>query len=450
VATDHLKVGDRGDPTALMPPTPAGDLDVEPDFGEGLSDYAHRGLRVQIVLRGILVVFVVAVVLWIAPARDRVGCYTIAAIYAAWAIGVAWLARRRVDQLLRFVWLALFVDLAALVGLAVVASASVNQSWTSDVLVNGFFMIPILAATQPRPWVGAAVTAPTVAAYLGASIAAKSANGEPWSSVILRTGILAGICVGSVMLSRVQQWRVRTIGRLLADRNQLITALTTIEDRERRTLSEDLHDGALQYVLAARQDLDEARETADPSSFDRVDHALRETSHMLRSMMTQLHPAVLDQSGFLPALRDLVRTSSERGRFVSTIEAASWDERWRTSADGLLLAAARELLVNVVKHAGAHAVDIDLSWRDGIARLRITDDGRGISPGEVERQLALGHIGLTSRRVRLEAAGGSLVLRPGTPSGTIAEVEVPATQQGGSAVIGSDGHRAATSGTAPQ
>jgi two-component system NarL family sensor kinase len=423
VATGPVGVGDRRGPTPTVPQT---DLNAGSDLGEGLSDYAHRGLRVQVVLRGILVVFVAAVVLWIAPAHDRAGCYTITAIYAAWAIGVAWLGRRRADQLLRFVWLALFVDLAALVGLAVVASASVNQSWTSDVLVNGFFMIPILAATQPRPWVGAAVAAPTVAAYLGASIAAKSSNGEPWSSVLLRTGILAGICVGSVMLSRVQQSRVRTIGRLLADRNELITALTTIEDRERRTLSEDLHDGALQYVLAARQDLDEARDTADPLSFDRVDHALRETSHMLRSLMTQLHPAVLDQAGFLPALRDLVRASSERGRFASTIEAESWEESWRTSADGLLLATARELLTNVVKHAGARAVDIELSWRDGIARLRIADDGRGISPGEVERQLALGHIGLTSRRVRLEAAGGSLVLHPGTTSGTVAVVEVPA------------------------
>ena len=139
-------------------------------------------------LRGILVVFVGAVVLWIAPARDRVACDTIAAIYAAWAIGLAWLTPRWAHQLIKFVWLALFVDLAVLVSLAVVASASVNQSWTSDVLVNGFFMIPILAATQPRPWVGAAVAAPTVAAYLGSSIAAKSANGEPWSSVLLRTG----------------------------------------------------------------------------------------------------------------------------------------------------------------------------------------------------------------------------------------------------------------------
>ena len=68
--------------------------------------------------------------------------------------------------------------------------------------------------------------------------------------------------------------------------------------------------------------------------------------------MTQLHSAVLDQAGFLPALRDLARISSERGRFEITIDAEGWDETWRTSADRLLLATARELLTNVVKHAG--------------------------------------------------------------------------------------------------
>ena len=54
------------------------------------------------------------------------------------------------------------------------------------------------------------------------------------------------------------------------------------------------------------------------------------------------------------------------------------------------------------------------------------DDGRGIRPGAIEEQLAHGHMGLTSRRVRLEAAGGSLTLRSAEPSGPVAEVEVPA------------------------
>ncbi len=297
-------MGAHGSPPKAVP------LADETELQAILLDNAYRGVRVQVVLRGILVAFVLAVVLWIAPARDQAACDAIAAIYTAWAIGVAWVAQRRAEQLVRFMWLALFVDLAALAGLAVAASSSVNQSWTSDVLVNGFFMIPLLAATQLRPWVCTAVAVPTVAVYLGSSIAAKQANGEPWSSVVLRTGILAGICVGSILLCRLARYRVFTIGRLVVDRSQLITELTTLEDRERQTLSEDLHDGALQYVLAARQDLEEARATADPTSFDRVAHALGESSQLLRSTMTQLHSAVLDQAGFLPALRDLARISS--------------------------------------------------------------------------------------------------------------------------------------------
>jgi two-component system, NarL family, sensor kinase len=403
------------------------ELIEQPDLYGILLDHAYRGVRVQVLMRGVLVVFVGAVVLWIAPARDRVGCDSIAAVYAAWAVGVAWLAKHRGAQLVRFMWMALFVDLAALAALAVVASLSVNQSWTSDVLVNGFFMIPILTATQLRPWVSVAVTIPTVVVYLVSSIAAKQANGEPWSSIVLRTGILAGICLGSILLSSVQRSRVLTIGRLVSDRNELITELTTLEDREHQTLSEELHDGALQYVLAARQDLDEARETTDPRAFDRVEQALLQTTQLLRSLMTQLHPAVLDQSGFLPALRDLARLSSERGHFECTIEADQWKEGLRTSSDALLLAAARELLTNVVKHADAHRVRIELSRRNGVARLTVIDDGNGIRVGDIERKLAEGHIGLTSRRVRLEAAGGSLHLRAGTPSGTVAEVEVPAT-----------------------
>jgi two-component system, NarL family, sensor kinase len=224
----------------------------------------------------------------------------------------------------------------------------------------------------------------------------------------------------------VQRSRVLTIGRLVSDRSELISELTTIEDREHQILSEDLHDGALQYVLAARQDLEEARETTEPTAFDRVDHALLETTQLLRSLMTQLHPAVLDRAGFLPALQDVARVSGERGHFECTIDVDHWNEGLRTSADALLLAAARELLTNVVKHADAHRVRIELSRRDGVARLAIIDDGRGIHVGDIEQKLAKGHIGLTSRRVRLEAAGGSLRIRARTSSGTVAEVEVPA------------------------
>ncbi|MBV9195497.1 MAG: hypothetical protein JO168_15245 [Solirubrobacterales bacterium] len=50
-------------------------------------------------------------------------------------------------------------------------------------LVNAFFLIPMLASTQLRPGVAAAVTGPAVAAL----IAAQNANAEPWASIALRT-----------------------------------------------------------------------------------------------------------------------------------------------------------------------------------------------------------------------------------------------------------------------
>ena len=49
---------------------------------------------------------------------------------------------------------------------------------------------------------------------------------------------LAGVALGSILLSRVQRSRVLTIGRLVSDRSELLAELTTIEDRERRARTE--------------------------------------------------------------------------------------------------------------------------------------------------------------------------------------------------------------------
>ena len=95
----------------------------------------------------------------------------------------------------------------------------------------------------------------------------------------------------------------------------------------------------------------------------------------------------------------------------------------------MLYAAARELLTNVVKHAGARTVEIGLDASDETVRLTIADDGRGFADGVADRRLAEGHIGLASQRIRIESAGGTLRLRSGA-DGTVAEVELPVAPVG--------------------
>ena len=233
--------------------------------------------------------------------------------------------------------------------------------------------------------------------------------------------------IGCVLLSRVQRSRVSTIARLLDERTDLLAEMVTIEQREQRDLAETLHDGALQYVLAARQEL-EAVEEGDPEAVERIDLALAETSRLLRSTMTQLHPAVVDTAGLLPALRDLVETVNARGQLSAELRTRNWDDSLRTPIDELLLTTARELITNVVKHAQARTVSIELAREAGTATLRVSDDGVGMAGVDLDARLGAGHLGVASRRIRLEAAGGRITFNPADPHGTIVDVKCLSTR----------------------
>jgi two-component system NarL family sensor kinase len=229
-----------------------------------------------------------------------------------------------------------------------------------------------------------------------------------------------------VALSWIQRSRVATITELVRARTSLLGELIGTEDRERRGLAEHLHDGALQYVLAARHDLEDARDLADPDAFSRLERALGESSRLLRSAVGELHPAVLEQAGLARALRELAENAERSGGFSVALELEDWSPALRTSADRLLYAAARELLGNVIKHAAARSLTVNLAYRDSHAQLMVADDGCGIPPGALSASVGEGHVGLASYRTRVEAAGGSLTIERAEPSGTIARIGVPA------------------------
>ena len=238
---------------------------------------------------------------------------------------------------------------------------------------------------------------------------------------------MAGVAGGCVALSFIQRSRVSTIGRLVRARTDLLAELTALERRERRALSEQLHDGALQYVLAARQDLDDARDTGAPEAFDRLEQALVESSRLLRATVAELHPAVLERAGLPAALRDAVRMTAARAGLIADLDIDEWPADLRTPVDGLLYRTACELLGNVAKHARAGRLVVTLALVGDTTRLTVADDGVGVGPDGVDlgRRLGEGHIGLASHALRVEAAGGTLTVAPGTIAGTVATVELP-------------------------
>ena len=387
-----------------------------------LAGQANRGAGIRRLLRLALVAFFVAVLLTEPPASHLLLCWLLVLGYLAWALAIHGLATR--VRTFHVPWLALFVDLAVLAALTLITDTAAAVSWTPYLIINGFFLIPLMAATQIRTGVCVTVVVPTVGAYLLSGLITQGAGQEPISYVLLRTLVLAAVGLGAILLTRLQHSRVSTIATLLDDRATLLTELVAIEQREQRDLAETLHDGALQYVLGARQELDDLV-VGDPEALRRLDEALTESARLLRGTMSQLHPAVLEASGLLPALRDLVDATTARSGLAIRLTTEGWTELDRTNADGLVLSAGRELLTNVVKHAHATTITVQLTRRDGLAELRVSDDGIGMEGVDLDKRLAQGHLGLASRRIRLRAAGGDLRHYPARPHGTVVEVSLP-------------------------
>ncbi len=410
----------------LLGPVP----DVErSELRDLLLAHFYRGARIQRMLRILLVLFFVVTLLAVPPSEDQALCWVIVACYAVWSVVVGILVRLASAAVAPYVWLALFFDVLAVTALALVADMSAEQTWTAFVTVFAFFLVPVLAAAQLSPWACGVVSAVAVAMHLVASAATRHEDTEPWASLLLRTGILALVGLGCVLLSALQRRRVTAISGLAADRARLVDDLVEVEQRERSDLAEHLHDGALQYVLAARQDLEDVG--SDPVAAERVDDALGEAVNMLRSTLTQLHPAVVREAGLVAALQDLAGDIARRGRLQVDLSTDGWGDA-RTSGDELLLRTAQELLVNVVKHAGAASVRVELALADvggpTLAQLTVTDDGHGIDVVDAGRP-TVGHLGLASRRIHVEAVGGEMHLDPVPPHGTRVEVKVPVVRQ---------------------
>ena len=247
----------------------------------------------------------------------------------------------------------------------------------------------------------------------------KPARG--WAEVVYICGMFAFVCVTAYLVVYVQRRHVEEIARLSARQQALLADTMTGFDTERRRVAEFLHDGPLQSILAARQDVSDVAKSANDDRLQRASTNLREVARSLRDTTSMLHPAVLDQAGLAEAARKLVSiTESRSGIAIRPVV----DYPVKTSIDPMVYAVMRELLYNVERHSQATEAEVELRAVDGVCRLDVSDNGVGTTGRRLSDRLSEGHIGIASHRARVEAAGGTLVFID-EPVGTHVRVTIP-------------------------
>lgn len=350
------------------------------------------------------------------PKEERTDFLVGVAVVTVYAVGMlVWVYTRPVTPL--FGILGTAGDVVAITALVALSGGAYSQARLT------YFLVPIAVAFRFRPGLTALSSTVTVIAYVLQAVT-HPAHTRPQAArfIAVQAGYLLWIGLAAVLLSVVLEQRTRRVAELAERRRGLIAEALSAGERERRALAEGLHDHAIQNLLSARHDLEEATDGSVSEALARADAAVEATIAELREAVFELHPYVLEQSGLEAALRAAGQRAARRGGFRVHFDLSSPRHH---PQEVLLFGAARELLTNAATHAEAENVSVELRDQNGSIELAVRDDGRGFDVSLLPQRIAEGHIGLQSQRERVESAGGRFDIRSTPGRGTAVEINLP-------------------------
>ncbi|MBL8317899.1 MAG: PAS domain S-box protein [Burkholderiaceae bacterium] len=266
----------------------------------------------------------------------------------------------------------------------------------------------------------------------------RSDSGEQWVGSYSFAPIrdAAGLITGAVLVGRdvtaMRQMHAEVLASHVALR-RLVAAQDKIQEEERKRVARELHDDLQQTLAAIKMDTlaigqQLQREPARvPPMLAKIDELATAAIASTRRIVNDLRPRMLEELGLRPALEALASDFAQRTGIDCRLDIGDDhddDAPIAPAAATCLYRVAQEGLNNVHKHAAAKHVRISLARSpQQRVRLRIADDGKGLSPADRQKRYSFGLVGMDER---VHAVGGQLQLSSMPGGGTVIEVDVPA------------------------
>jgi PAS domain S-box-containing protein len=204
----------------------------------------------------------------------------------------------------------------------------------------------------------------------------------------------------------------------------LMRELLLAEDRERKRLARDLHDGLSQTIALAQIKLSALRASksaAIDGPLGEVQELMERADQAARSIGFELSPLVLHDLGLEAALQWLAENIHERYGTVVDVKRDGPVIRTDEPTRVIVFRAIRELVINAAKHAGVQLVRVYVECGDGRLEVAVRDDGIGIDPDTAPSE----GFGLLSVRERLAHIGGQMTIDSMRGKGTAVCLSAP-------------------------
>jgi signal transduction histidine kinase len=252
---------------------------------------------------------------------------------------------------------------------------------------------------------------PTIWEHYGSYIAAGV------TIFALQTVLIAGLIWQRARRRRAEQAVASFSGRLL-----------TVHENERRRLARELHDDVTQRLAALAIEaarIDSGRRLPTDDTKLSIRDGLMKLSEDVHALSYRLHPSVIDDLGLVEALKAECDRVARAGSVKVDVDAREIPQKLPQDTALCLFRIAQEALRNVVRHAGASAVEVSLAPMEGGLQLAVSDNGAGFDRARDAGRQSLGH---ASMRERVHLLGGEVDIEstPGHGTSVIAWVPLQA------------------------
>ncbi|HEX7056201.1 MAG TPA: sensor histidine kinase [Bacilli bacterium] len=208
------------------------------------------------------------------------------------------------------------------------------------------------------------------------------------------------------------------------------------QEEERRRIAREIHDGVAQSLanVVLRSEIVERMlgkhdyaaikdEVAD------LKGQVRNSLEDIRKIIFNLRPMALDDLGLIPTLRKFTHDFEDKTKIRTSFELIGKEMRLPSAMEVAIFRLVQEAFNNVVKHANASFVSLELTMQTQMVKIVISDNGVGFNVGSVQAQNDGSHFGLIGMKERIELLEGRFEITSVIKEGTTISMLIPISEQ---------------------
>ena len=228
--------------------------------------------------------------------------------------------------------------------------------------------------------------------------------------------------VASVLATCIERRRVASELGLKREQLQVLSRkLIEAQEAERRAVARELHDDFGQVLTAIKINL-QRRHGNQAESIELVDGAIAR----MRDLAQDLRPPLLDELGLDASLAWYVKREAERAGLLFELKVATLPARPPPAVETTCFRIAQEALTNVIRHAQAARVEVELSAGGDRLELAVRDDGKGFDVAAARKRAAQGGSqGILGMQERVSLADGELEIDSAPGRGSTVRARLP-------------------------